>query len=136
MKTTELQKLIDFESCLMMPRYAGGHDEQMQGLFKGAKVLAHWNEGDYQGTVATAVQLEDGRFCWYQDGYGSCYGCDSWEDASDDDVRKLLVGMSIDAEVFDTYEELLANLQQENSIAYWKDQAGIELYKLLMAPKD
>lgn len=71
MKTTELQKLIDFEACLAMPRYAGGHDDQMQGLFKGAKVLAHWNEGDYQGSVATAVQLEDGRYCWYQDSYGS-----------------------------------------------------------------
>lgn len=55
MKTTDLQKLIDWETILPLPRYAGGHDEQMKSLFRGARVLAHWNEGDYEGTVATAA---------------------------------------------------------------------------------
>ena len=63
----ELQALIDWDNVMSMPRYAGGHDEQMKGLFKGAKVVAHWNQGDYQGTVATCVKLPDGRFLAYND---------------------------------------------------------------------
>ena len=35
----ELQNLIDWTNIYKMPRYAGGHDEQMKGLFIGAKVL-------------------------------------------------------------------------------------------------
>lgn len=130
MKTTQLQELIDFEKCMAFDRYAGGHDEQMQNLFKGATVLAHWNEGDYQGAVATAVRLEDGRFCWYQDSYGSCSGCDAWEDCTDDEARQLLIGLAIDAEVFDTLNEMLAHMIQGDA-ASWRDQAGKELHKLL-----
>ena len=33
----ELQALIDWDNVMSMPRYAGGHDEQMKGLFKGQK---------------------------------------------------------------------------------------------------
>lgn len=132
MKTTDLQDLIDFEKCMAFARYAGGHDDQMQNLFKGATVLAHWNEGDYQGTVATAVQLADGRFCWYQDSYGSCSGCDAWEGCDDEDARKLLIGLAIDAEVFNTLEEMKAHMAQSDA-ASWRDQAGTELLKLLTA---
>ena len=35
----ELQALIDWDNVMSMPRYAGGHDEQMKGLFKGANVF-------------------------------------------------------------------------------------------------
>jgi hypothetical protein len=30
-QTDELQKLIDWDAIMKMPRYAGGHDEQMTG---------------------------------------------------------------------------------------------------------
>lgn len=130
MKDDRLQKLIDWETIMPMERYAGGHDEQMKGLFKGAKVLAHWNEGDYQGSVGTAVQLEDGRYCWYQDSYGSCSGCDLWDHASDEDVRKLCIGIAIDADVFDTMEEMIEHMESKDS-GMWSAEAGIELAKIL-----
>lgn len=115
-----------------MGRYAGGHDGQMRALFKGAVVLAHWNEGDYQGTVATAVRLADGRYCWYQDSYGSCSGCDSWEDATDEDVKKLCIGLAVDAEVFPTLEEMIAHMDTPDPRG-WADRAGRELSLLLKA---
>lgn len=105
-QTDELQKLIDWEAIILMPRYAGGHDDQMTGLFKNAKVIAHWNEGDYQGTVATCVQLEDGRFAIYNDYYGSCSGCDAWEGASDEEVRKMCVDLANSALVFESLSDV------------------------------
>lgn len=111
MQSTEMQKLIDWDAIMPMSRYAGGHDCQMLSLFKGAKVLAHWNEGDDRGQVATAVQLADGRFAWYQDSYGSCSGCDSWEDADDESVRKLCIDLANSARVFTTMQEMLEDMR-------------------------
>lgn len=105
-QTDELQKLIDWTAIMPMSRYAGGHDDQMEGLFKNAKVIAHWNEGDYQGSVATCVQLEDGRFAIYNDYYGSCSGCDSWEDASDEEVRKMCIDLANSALVFESLSDV------------------------------
>jgi len=106
-----LKELIDWDAIMPMPRYAGGHDEQMQGLIKGASVLSHWNEGDYSGSVATALLLADGRVAMYNDYYGSCSGCDSWEDATDSDVRKLCEGLANGAYVFPDEASAKALLQ-------------------------
>lgn len=130
MKTTQLQELIDFEKCLAFKRYDGGHDEQMMSLFKGATVLAHYNEGYSSGTVATAVRLEDGRFVWYQYSYGSCLGCDAGSGCGDETARQLLTGLAIDAEVFDSLEEMKANMA-EDPAAPWRYSAGRELLKIL-----
>jgi len=126
MKTTDLQDLIDWEAIMPMPRCAGGHDKQMRGLFKGATVLAHWNDGKYSGTVATAVRLKDGRYCWYQDSYGSCSGCDAWEYAKAEDVRALCIRLACDASVFDTRMEMLADMRKKDP-ASWRNEAGHEL---------
>jgi hypothetical protein len=66
-QTDQLQKMIDWDKIMKMSRYSGGHDDQMIGLFKGATVIGHWNEGDYQGTVATCVLLSDGKYAIYND---------------------------------------------------------------------
>lgn len=108
-----LQSLIDWENIMRMPRYAGGHDEQMQGLFKGAKVVAHWNEGDYQGMVATCVKLPDGQFAIYNDYYGSCSGCDSWEDATDDEVKAMCINLSNGAFIFQSLNDVIDYLSNE-----------------------
>ncbi len=105
-QTDELQSMIDWENLLKMERSAGGHDEQMKGLFKNAEVIGHWNEGDYQGEVATCVQLEDGRFAIYNDYYGSCSGCDSWEDATDEEARAMCINLANGAYVFSNLENV------------------------------
>jgi len=85
----ELFKLMNTENLLKMERWSGGHDEQMKKLIKGARVISHYNEGGYQGVVATIVQIPSGEFVAYTDYYGSCSGCDAWEDATDESVLKM-----------------------------------------------
>lgn len=133
MKSSDLQSLIDWDAILPMERCAGGHDQQMQALFKGATVLAHWNENDFQGTVATAVKLADGRYCWYQDSYGSCCGCDAWEDADDTDVRRLCIGLAIDANVFDSLADMIGDMKA-NRAESWRANAGHALADMLEQP--
>jgi len=133
MKSDQLQTLIDWDAIMPMRRCSGGHDDQMRGLFKGATVLAHWNEGGYDGCVATAVRMEDGRYCWYQDSFGSCTGCDAWEDAADDDVRKLCIGLACDADVFDSMDDMLADMEAKDPRG-WAEEAGRQLASLLRMP--
>lgn len=129
----ELQALIDWENVMAMPRYAGGHDEQMKGLFKGAKVVAHWNQGNYQGTVATCVKLPDGHFLAYNDYYGSCSGCDSWEDATDVEVKKLCIDLANGAYIFDSLDDVVTFLSQEEFDTYkWRECARPLLERIMV----
>ena len=113
-QTDELQNQIDWDSIMKMPRYAGGHDEQMQGLFKDSEVVAHWNEGGYQGVVATCVKLSDGRYAIYNDYYGSCSGCDAWEGSSDDEIKSMCIGLSNSAKVFQSLDDVKDYLRNPN----------------------
>jgi len=106
---------INWELLMKLPRYAGGHDDHMKQLFHGADVLAHYNEGYYQGCVATCVRLADKRFAYYTDSYGSCSGCDSWEDADDDSIKVLLQELADSAKVFSTLAALKQDLKLGDS---------------------
>lgn len=109
-QSDKLQELIDWESIMAFPRTSGGHIEQMTGLFKGATVIAFYHSGDYQGEVATCVRLPDGRFAIYNDYYGSCSGCDSWEDADDESVRLMCIQLANGAFVFESLEDVMEYL--------------------------
>ena len=117
-QTDELQKMIDWNNLMIMPRYAGGHDSQMTGLFKESTLIAHWNEGGYDGMVATCVMLSDGKFAIYNDYYGSCSGCDSWEDASDDSVRSMCINLANSAYVFESINNIVAFLKSDTKDGY------------------
>lgn len=119
-----LQNMIDWDSIMKMSRYAGGHDEQMQGLIAGATVIGHWNEGDYQGIVATCIMLPNGRFAIYNDYYGSCSGCDSWENATDEAVKNMCIGLANGAYVFqslDDVKEFLSETEDDSAWASWSN---------------
>ena len=114
----ELRKEMNEKELLKMPRYAGGHDDQMQGLIKDAKVIGHWNEGDYQGSVATCIKVISGEFIIYNDYYGSCSGCDSWEDANDEEVIKMCNDLIYTSKIFNTLKEVKIFLSQERFNSY------------------
>lgn len=121
-QTDELQSFIDWENIMKMPRYAGGHDDQMKGLFKNAEVIGHWNEGDYQGEVATCVKLGNGKYAIYNDYYGSCSGCDSWEDATDGEVKAMCINLANGAYVFENLEDVkdfLGSQREANGFDSW-----------------
>ncbi|MFA5014296.1 MAG: hypothetical protein WC549_01965 [Actinomycetota bacterium] len=109
-QSDKLQKYIDWENLMKMERNSGGHDEQMKGLFKNVTVIAHWNENDYQGEVATCVKFNSGEFkgkyAIYNDYYGSCSGCDAWEDATDEEVKNMCVGLSNSAYIFNSLDDV------------------------------
>ena len=104
-----LVDLIDWPLVMSQPRYAGGHEEVMRSIFgPSAEVIAWWHEDDYQGTVAIAHKLPDGRFTVMTDYYGSCSGCDCWDDATDDDARQMVVDLANSARVFNSLEDAKA----------------------------
>ena len=121
----ELQNLIDWTNIYKMPRYAGGHDEQMKGLFIGAKVIAQWKQDDYQGIVATCVKIPDGRYLLYNDYFGSCSGCDAWEDATDEEVKNLCITLANSAYIFASLKDIITFLSQgESEFSYeWRECA-------------
>jgi hypothetical protein len=97
---------IDWDNIMLLERSAGGHDNQMRRLLKNITVLGHWNEGDYQGSVATCVQFNDTKeVVIYHDYYGSCSGCDVWEGATDNDVRQMCYQLACGAYVFKNLED-------------------------------
>ena len=128
-QTDQLQQQIDWDNLMMMPRHAGGHDQQMKGLFKNSTLIGHWNEGYYQGMVATCVRLSDGRYAIYNDYYGSCSGCDSWEDADDKNVRAMCINLSNGTYIFENLKEVkefLENARNEHDWTTW-NEAGHHL---------
>lgn len=105
---------INWDVIMGLPRYAGGHDEQMQALLKDATVVGHYNCGDYQGEVATCVRLNDtGEYVIYNDYYGSCSGCDAWEDAADADVICMCKQLATGAYIFKTLDDCLDFLSDD-----------------------
>lgn len=132
----ELIERIDLEKILPMPRYAGGHDEQMKALLKNSTVLAHWNEGDYQGKVATVVQLNDTKeIVIYEDYYGSCSSCDAWEDANDEDVKHMCKQLASSAQIFKDLEEAKNFLSLEGEYGKICDLTRKELLHIITGKK-
>lgn len=113
-----LEPLIDWPLVLSQPRYAGGHEEVMRNIFgKNAEVLDFWNEGDWQGTIAIAYKFPNGEVAIMTDYYGSCSGCDSWEDSTEEDARNMILGLCGSAKQFDSVElakEWIKNIDSEN----------------------
>jgi|GEM_PF-4307631 hypothetical protein len=129
-----LQNLIDWDNIMKMEREAGGHDEQMQGLFRGAVVIGHSHDNDLRGLVATCVQLQDGRFVIYNDFFGSCSGCDAWCYASDEEVRALCINLANNALIFKCLDDVMdfLSMAEGNYLVWynWADCAGSLLKEL------
>lgn len=61
-------------------------------IFGDAEVIWEHSENDYQGFANVLVRMPDGRFGHYEWTYGSCSGCDEWEDlpGGDDEVERIM----------------------------------------------
>ena len=130
---------IDWEKIMPMPRCAGGHDAQMQGLLKDITILAHWNIGEYWGTVATCVMLNDTQeIVIYNDYYGTCPGCDAWEDASDKTVMTICKQLAGGALIFKNLEECKKFLSSKKDATQyaWGSDACNGLLKEMNADKN
>lgn len=132
MKYYQSDKLIDrinWNEIMPLERYAGGHDEQMKLLLKDVTLIAHYNSDDYQGEVATCVKLNDtNEIVIYTDYYGSCSGCDAWEDATDDDVVRMCRQLAAGAYIFKNIEDCMIFLSKgEKEVSYDWESSREEL---------
>lgn len=135
----ELKDLINWGKLLKQTRSAGGHQEVMDNMFDGAKVLASYIEDDYQGKEGYVYKLQDGRIVLMNDYFGSCSGCDSWEDSSDKDARTLIIDLCNNAKIVDTIQEAIEYLeetQMESGTYYdWNSISGEMIKQLQQGDK-
>jgi hypothetical protein len=61
--------------------------EYAEELFYDWNIIWDNSYADYQGT-GEFVAEKDGKFAYVTWTYGSCSGCDAWEDMPEDEVRK------------------------------------------------
>lgn len=86
------------------------YSEVLDSLLKNLgvkKILDIRYESDYQGFVDVSALLKDGRVFSYLYYYGSCSGCDDWEDRSLSD-EKIEAEMKQEGTFFksvETYEK-------------------------------
>jgi len=74
--------------------------------------------------VATCIRLQDGRFAIYNDYYGSCGGCDSWEDATDAEVKYMCINLANGAYVFQSLEDVIEFLSTTEKDPNWSSWSG------------
>lgn len=117
----ELKDLVNWNEVMKQPRRAGGHTEVMENLFIGAEILASYVENDYQGSEAYVYKLPDGKIALVNDYFGSCSGCDSWEDASDEYAKSLIIELCNNAKVVNNIQEAIDYLKetQTNTGTYY-----------------
>lgn len=134
METAMLKDFLDWDRILKAKRYSGGHTDVMEVLFLNGIVLASVTTGDYQGTVGYAYLVygytHTAKIVLVSDSYGSCSGCDAWEDASDVDLRQLCTNLANDAHMFDSIEEAitwLRTITNKDASYYEWDGLGIQL---------
>lgn len=137
-----LKDFLDWDRIMKANRNSGGHSDVMEVLFINGIVLGHVSSNDYQGNLGYAYLVYDfnhvAKIVLISDSYGSCSGCDQWEDASDADVRQLCTGLANDAHAFDSIEEAIEWLRKEavedGAFYEWRelgDQLANELTKKL-----
>lgn len=71
---------------------------------QAVQVLFEKYDNDYQGFVDVDVLLSDGRVFSYAYSYGSCSGCDEWENLglSTEEIKKTML---TEATIFNSIEE-------------------------------
>jgi hypothetical protein len=94
MRRDQLLGLIDWPTAMAAPRCSGGHQEVLGAIFgDNAKVIAEWTENGYSGEVIFAYQFKDGHVAIISDSFGSCSGCDSWENTGDDEAKRMIISL-------------------------------------------
>ena len=98
-------------------------------IFGEAEILWEHSEADYSGNANLFAKMPDGQFCHYEWTYGSCLGCDEWEDRGLDDdaieaeMRKTAAWLK-DLETAKRYLRLEGEFAQVSSPSAQSPTAG------------
>lgn len=120
-----LKDFLDWDRITKQHASAGGHSEILDVLFINGIVLGSVSTDDYQGYMGYCYLVygwtHTAKIVLISDSYGSCSGCDQWEDASEADVRKLCTDLANDAHSFDSIEEAIEWLKKaKDDSAYYE----------------
>jgi hypothetical protein len=88
-----------------------------------AEVIFEASTDDYQGSANVLLRMADGRFAHFEWTYGSCSGCDEWEDRglSDEQIEQVMRDTAV---WFDDEETLARYLRAEDpEQPYPRDQS-------------
>jgi len=119
-----LLNYLNWEGIMSAPRYAGGHEDVMNILFQGAKVVLAFIQDEYQGYIGYIYKMPYGKYVIINDSFGSCGGCDSWEEATDEEVRQLVKELAISySQEFGSLEEVKDYLREESEKEFSSDWA-------------
>lgn len=90
-------------------------------------------ENDYQGSEAFVAKLNDGRWMFYEWSYGSCSGCDHWENET---LEQCELDWKNGPAVMDaeSFADFLINCINER--AYWLFRRYVGKTEKVETPKD
>ena len=89
-------------------RYSEDLDTLIVSLGGYKKVLRLDYDSDYSGYVDVDLELNNGVVFSYKYWYGSCSGCDKWEDELGSDHAQVVEVMRKEATYFDNMEQYTA----------------------------
>ncbi len=98
--------------------------EYTEELFGDWDIIWEESEADYQGKVNLLAHKE-GKFAYFSYEYGSCGGCDPWEDMPEEKIRAYF------AKMIEHFEDVQALQKFADKVHYGKsfEQAVAEISK-------
>jgi len=117
--TGDLLLYFNRDALLKVQGEAGGNSEAARILFTNAQ-YKQWSTGNYEGEVCHLYKFSDGnlkgKYAVIVDSYGSCSGCDPYEDMTGEELvgtmRKLVVE---DVKICEILQEVLEVVTKEVS---------------------
>lgn len=106
---------IDWKTMLdesITPRTAGSHVDHLSKMFVNSHMIAHHSDGNWSGWDAVVILFAPPnpalkpKIVLITDHFGSCSGCDVWDEVSDRTLKELLISIANNARTFDSFEEI------------------------------
>lgn len=116
------------------PMVGGRWHETVAAALPDGEVLFSSGNEDYSGQVAIVAKLDDGDWLFYAWSYGSCSGCDPWEDEPIENVKE---DIRLGAKVMSPQEFYVFLENCQSTKAPWlvgSDPWGYEQFVGLTAP--
>jgi len=119
-RSVKMSDFIDWETMLddsKTMRSSGSKIDQLSRMFLHSHMIASDSSGDYQGEDTVVILFTppipdtDPKIIIISSYYGSCSGCDSWEDANDKNMKEILESLANNARLFDNFEDTIKYLE-------------------------
>lgn len=93
-------------------------------VFPDGQIVRSSGLDDYQGHEVIVVRFDDGYWMHYSWSYGSCSGCDAWEDMDPEERRKDMLASSVKMDPEHMADYVVMNWDSE-----WLNPVGEESWR-------